>query len=363
MIIYVKGDAEGEQVQDGWRDTNVRIHVLRRNPRNRLIKCLVRGEALPTVDRSFAAEAGVIRGIVGGSKDCRLLLDNNLVAPLARHFRNGVVVSGPDCMSRLFGQVAIHARSARERWQNRVRSWFARNNERRWYHVAEIAHVVSEMDRDALKQVNPMADVRVIPLGLEVPSPGKLRPWEERQGGLIWANMDFAPTGAGVRRLLACDRGRLPGFWEGWTLLGKVPRSAAFSLLPTLESSGLEYRSWCDDVSELLGRSKVVVCPDVGGAGQKNRCLDALAHGCVAVGLPEVFRGLGGESGRHYIEVGALGEIAEAVKVAQGPVGAEISRAGEDLFKRSFSHDALAAKWSNMLIDMKPLHAVIEKHG
>lgn len=355
LIVYLEGSDLRAQFLEAWHDTTCKVHFLQRKPRLRYLRSMIRGEALPTVDRNFEAEANLIVELSNGNPGSRLFLDNNLVAPLARYFHSGVVVSGPDCMSRLFGQVAIHARSVRERWHNRFRSWFARNNERRWYHVAEVAHVVSRMDRDALRLVNPVANIRVIPLGLSGPKMEALRAWESRRSGVVWANLDFAPTRAGVRQLIEFVQARVPGALQGWTLLGKASPEAALSMLPGLGSSGIRYLPWAKDLSGLLGCSRVVVCPDVGGAGQKNRCLDAMAHGCVVVGLPEVFRDLGGQPGHNYMEVSSFADLFGALDFVEGERGKAMSVEARLLFEARFSHKALASTWSEMLDGMHPL--------
>lgn len=355
LIVYLTGVKPRNQFLEAWHPSPCTVHFLERRGGFRHLRSMIRGEALPTVDRDFGAEARIVAEASQGCAECRLLLDNNLVAPLARYFASGVVVSGPDCMSRLFGQVARHARSPRERWHNRVRSWFAWNNERRWYHLAEVAHVVSRMDGEALSRVNPRADIRVIPLGLAGPRDDALRPWAARRGGVVWANLDFAPTRAGVLQLIESAQARSPGALRGWTLLGKSTPDAAVAMLPGLTTSGLRYLSWCEDITGLLGSSRVVVCPDVGGAGQKNRCLDAMAHGCVAVGLPEIFRDSGGQSGRHYLEVSSLADVLDALKAVDGDRGAAISVQAKSLFESRFSHKALASTWSAMLDGMNSL--------
>lgn len=355
LIVYLEGNDRRAQFLHAWHGTNCNVHFLRRKPRFRHVRSLIRGEALPTVDRNFQAEANLVEEISNGNPKSRLLLDNNLVSPLAGYFRNGVVVSGPDCMSRLFKQVAIHARTFRERVHNQARSWFARNNERRWYHVAEIAHVVSRMDRDALGQVNPRANTRVIPLGLAGPKIEALRAWESRRSGVVWANLDFAPTRSGVLQLIESVQARSPGALHGWTLLGKATPEAAMAMLPSLGDSGIRYLPWSEDLTALLGASRVVVCPDVGGAGQKNRCLDAMAHGCAVIGLPEVFRDLGGRSSQHYIEITSFPDFLGALETIAGDCGRQMSSEARHLFESHFSHKALGTTWSEMLDGMQPL--------
>ncbi len=355
LLVYLDGAGQRDAFRQVWSDTQATFHFFERRRRFRHLRSLLRGESLPTVDRDFPAEARLINTLTLAPETTRLLLDSHCVSPLAAHFRSGVVVSGPDCMSRQFGELTKHAKSARERWHNRVRRWFAGNNERRWYHLAEVVHVVSTMDREALKMVNPRANIEVIALGLAEPAESKLRPWQARQGGLVWGNLDFPPIHAGVKELIRIANGHSPGLLRGWKLLGKAPRDRAFAMFPGLADSGMEYLEWCGDVSSLLAQTQFVVCPDIGGAGQKNRCLDALAHGCLAVGLAEVFRDLNGESGRHYVEMGSFSELPAVLALAGTETGSGIAAAGKALFGTQFSHRALAAKWTKLLTAMGPL--------
>jgi hypothetical protein len=355
LLVYVNDASHRDRVQEAWTDTTATFHFLSKRMRFRYWRSLARGEAMPTVERDFPREAAIIRTNTTNPAFTRLLLDSHCVAPLAAHFKSGVVVTGPDCMSRQFDQLMTHSNSMKARLHNRVRRWFALNNERRWFHLAERTHMVSEMDRDALLASNPAARVEVIPLGMAMPRAEALLPWTERRGGVIWGNVDFPPVLAGLQTIFNSLNGAETGSLRDWTLLGKAPKARARTHLPNLDATGVRYLEWCPDISKLLAESKYVLCPDTGGAGQKNRCLDALAHGCVVLGLAEIFRGFEGKSGDAYFEMKSFAEIPSVLKLASGFKGAQVARAGQILVQEQFSHSALARHWNQLLLSLGPL--------
>lgn len=357
LLVYPQDEAHAERVRATWRQVPCQFHFLTRRTQGRYWRSLTRGEALPTVERDFAREAEIIRAHTLDPQSTRLILDSHCVAPLTHYFQKGVVVSGPDCMSRQFGQLARHARSLKERLHNRVRQQFALNNERRWFHRAERVHMVSDMDREAVLRVNPQAKVVVIPLGMALPPAETCAPWSSRRGGLIWGNVDFPPVLTGIQEVFRQLDTYPAGFFKDWSLLGKAPRARALELVPNLERSGIQYLEWCEDVSGLLSRTRFVLCPDLGGAGQKNRCLDALAHGCVVLGLREIFRGFEEFAGTAYLELKQLSELAQRVQSVTDSHGDALGSAARSLFRDRFSHAALGRKWSELLEQLSPLMA------
>lgn len=355
LLVYLSGDLARQSFLQAWEMDDVTIHFFDRNPRFRLLRSIIRGEQLPTVDRNFAAEALLIKRLTVDPERTRLLIDNVLVSSLVKYFLSGVVISGPDCISRIYAEAARCSDSLISRLHNSIRSVFARNSERRWYHKADVVHVVSWMDRDALMRVNPRANVHVIPLGVDEPPMSCLLPWHQRRHGIIWANLDYPPSCAGVQSILHEADTHHPGLFSNWTLLGKVSFVQAMTKLPSLSTSGIKYLQWSDNLSSLLGSHRFVLCPDAGGGGQKNRCLDALAHACVLLGTAEVLRDLRGYSGEHYFQIADLTSLQRILSMPQSMHGEVIAQAGQALYRTQFSHSALAQHWSALLKSAGPL--------
>jgi hypothetical protein len=302
--------------------------------------------------RDFPAEVEYIRRHSRDAAGSRLVVDCTVYGKMASYFRSGVVISGPDCMSRQYRQIARFSTRFSDRLRARLRSWYAAGAERQWLHLADVVHTVSEMDRQAMLAVNPRMNVVVLPLGLKSPSKDCLRPWSERRGGVIWGNLCFSPTRVGIVELLE-QAVRAGVRLKGWKLLGKMPKAQAVGQFPCVEASGVEYLEWVENVGDLLATSRFLVCPDIGGAGQKNRVLDGLAYGCVVAGLPEAFRDLQGVSGQHYVELRSLAGFPASVE-SGGDLEA-ISRQGRRLFEDHFSLEALGRNWNRLLEGCGPL--------
>jgi hypothetical protein len=292
-IVYPEDETRVAALRDYWRGRVV-FHPLRRRVFARHARGIVQMCSQPTATRDFAGEAAIVRHLLPSMPAARLVIDFISGAPLVRAFERGVVVSGHDCMSHLFREESRRAATWREQAHFEMRRLYALRAERRYYRRAEVVHVVSDQDARALARIDRAIRTKVIPIASEIPSEDRLAPVPGRRLRLIWGNLGSPVILQGLRELLASAARRRPAPLRGWTLLGRVPAVEAAQRLPELSASGLNYLESVPNVSELLGRAALVLLPDLGGTGQKNRTLDALAHGCCVVGQPEVFRGLEG---------------------------------------------------------------------
>ena len=158
--------------------------------------------SLPTVTRDFAGEERIIRELLVGQSDVRLVIDYMSGAPLLRKVREGVILSGHDCLSRLYREEGKYAATWRSRLHFRIRRAFALNTERKFAHLADRVHLVSQVDADELKQINPRARTAVIPLSKPAPPLDKLKPFSERRERLLWGNLALPVIVKGIRTLL-----------------------------------------------------------------------------------------------------------------------------------------------------------------
>lgn len=356
VIAYPTSADQQAALVGYWRDRDLRWHFLARRTRGRHLRALGQQLSLPTVTRDFAAEAAVVREAARRGVPCRVLVDLISGSPLCTRVPEGVLISGHDCMSHFWKCMAASASSARERWVARVRRHFALQAERRFYHRAAGVHVVSSLDAQELARINPAARTVVIPLGGRSAEPRHLQPECARKGGWIWGNLAFGPIASGARSLLAA-MAETPDAWADWTLVGAVPEAEAHRRLPELATLNLAYAARVPQLEAGLGRLRTVVLPDLSGAGQKNRCLDALSHGCCVVGLAEVFRDFPGEDGRHYLEAESPAALAKILRGLSATRTADLGREGRALFEGHFTMTALAERWRAALDAVPPLRA------
>jgi hypothetical protein len=255
-------------------------------------------------------------------------------------------------MSHLFREEARRAATWHERAHFEMRRLYARRAERRYYRRADVVHVVSEQDARELGRIDRAIRTKVIPIASEIPADDRLAPVSTRRLRMIWGNLGSPVILQGLRELLATAGRRRSTALHGWTLLGRVPAADAMQRLPELSASGLAYLESVPSLSEMLGQAAIVLLPDLGGTGQKNRTLDALAHGCCVAGQAEVFRGLQ-----------PLGQFAQAdtfdglldflERASPDAVAATGMRARQ--YADSFGVAARGREWRDLLASIPPL--------
>jgi hypothetical protein len=346
VLTYTSTHDELQSLRRHWDD--VEFHALERVSFGARTRSVLSACSVPTVTRNFAGEAGVVNKLMRRHPDARLLIDFISGAPLVRHFASGVVISGHDCMSHLFAEEANRTSTLLGRAHFGLRRIHARRAERRYYHKADAVHVVSEKDAHELQKLDARIRTTVIPIAAQVPPASRLAPRNERALRMIWGNLGSPVILAGVRQLLTTASGAL----RGWTLLGRVPADEASRLLPGLKESGITYVSSVDDVSNLLGAAEVVVLPDVGGTGQKNRTLDALAHGACVIGLQEAFRGI--DALGQFVALDRLDEVFSFLAAAHSQTLGRIGGQARD-YASSFDVSCRADRWQALIDSVPPL--------
>lgn len=206
--------------------------------------------------------------------------------------------------------------------------------------------VVSEGDRDALREVAPKLDPAVVPNGVDAEafSPGD--PSEREPGAVVFSGaMDYAPNEASAR-FLAHDV--MPSVWERepkarlW-LVGREPSAPVAALAServTVTGEVAAMQPW-------LRRASVYACPMVSGTGIKNKLLEAMASAAPVVCTPLACRGLSAIPGEHLVvadDAASLG--AEIVRLLRDAQGAErLGAAGRDYVLTNHTWDAAAHRY------------------
>ena len=192
--------------------------------------------------------------------------------------------------------------------------------EREIYPQFSKVHVVSQVDRQYLKSINPDIDVETIPIAvdkvfLETRHVSTL----ERAGMNRGKNITFV----GDLRIQGIVNGLLEFLRKSWPLIRQNHPGVQFRILGRNASPRLhrhltslpavEYKSWVDDYVGYLKTSDVVVFPEKSGTGIKNRVLQAMAMGLPVVGSPAVFEGIYVQDGFQKMEIPIQAEFAKAV--------------------------------------------------
>lgn len=353
VVVYPRATDDEAALHSYWGGSGVILHFIQRRTKGRHFRAVLHQLSLPTVTRNFQAECEIVRQVLIGDPEAKVLIDLISGSPLCRYLSGGVVISGHDCMSHFWKEMGRWAPDRGSIIKAYVRRRFALQAERKFYHLAHHVHVVSRLDEQELLHINPKARYVVIPLGGPSADEKNLLPHCDRYGGIIWGNLDFPPIAQGLHRLL---EGIDPGLrLTGWKLIGGLPKSTALARFPLIAALGLEYISRAADLEKILGSVRYLVLPDLAGAGQKNRCLDGLRHGCCVVGLPEVFRDLPGQLGREFIQFESPEEMGRNWPDLVRHDSAMIGAAGRKLFQQHFTIETLGARWRELIADMPPV--------
>jgi glycosyltransferase involved in cell wall biosynthesis len=230
---------------------------------------------------------------------------------VARDFQaDAVVVSGLDVLPML-GEVG-----------NAVRIWYAAD-EWVWHHFSQVrpldpgswhnvrdgaikgfyervfrsridrAWVVTQSDARAMRWLAGVADVDLLPNGVDAERyrPGSAP--EEPDTAVFWGRLDFGPNIQALEWFCA----------NVWTVVHRQRPSARFTIVgfkptPPVEvlanAPGVELRPNVEDIRPEVARHAVVVMPFVSGGGIKNKLLEAAAMGKTIVCTQRALLGLKG---------------------------------------------------------------------
>jgi glycosyltransferase involved in cell wall biosynthesis len=172
--------------------------------------------------------------------------------------------------------------------------------------------VVSDEDADALRSVNPLIRLDVIPNGVDAEAFGSDGSHREPGAIVFTGVMSFPPNVAAAtfmaRRVLPAVRADRTDarLW----LVGRDPAPAVLELAG---APGVEVVGEVQDMRPWLSRASVYACPMVSGTGIKNKLLEAMANGLPCVATPLAIRGLRAEPGRDIIVGAGEAEIAAGI--------------------------------------------------
>jgi len=128
-----------------------------------------------------------------------------------------------------------------------------------------------------------------------------------------------------------------------FTIVGAKPEPEIAALAAR---DGIEVTGFVDDVRDMLGRAAVAVAPLRIARGIQNKMLEAMAMGIPVVCTTSAARGVGGESGRHYLLADDPADQADAIdSILSDPERARaLSEAGRAYVERHFAWERVLAR-------------------
>jgi glycosyltransferase involved in cell wall biosynthesis len=183
--------------------------------------------------------------------------------------------------------------------------------EQRQYARYEAVTVVSEEDAEALRSLDTVLPLHVIPNGVDTdvfgPDP---RTHVVPQRIVFHGRLDYPPN-VTCARVLAKEifplvQAEVPG--ASLVLVGRSPVPAVLGL--DLPDRGVRVVADVDDVRPFLREASVYAAPMTTGTGIKNKVLEAMACAVPCVGTPRAFQGLSAVDGRDLVVSEEAGELA-----------------------------------------------------
>jgi glycosyltransferase involved in cell wall biosynthesis len=173
--------------------------------------------------------------------------------------------------------------------------------------------VVSEADRDALREVDPLLAVSVIPNGVDAehfaPDPNAVR---DSSRIVFTGVMSYAPNVLAAdflaREVFPLVRAAKPD--ARLAIVGRAPGPRVRALA---ELGGVEVTGEVEDLRPWLVASGVYVCPMISGTGIKNKLLEAMACAAGCVATPLALQGLRARPGRELLVGATAQELADGL--------------------------------------------------
>lgn len=225
-------------------------------------------------------------------------------------------LAGRPVLSTPYESYSLYLRSAIAReggLMNRLRQWIAHQYEQFMFSRYPVVTVLAEPDRAEFLRANPVLDVRVIPLAIDmndfVPS-GQPRHSETI---LFVGNFEYPPNQDAVHALMDDI---MPQVWAvrpsaRLQLVGNGPPA----WMQALVNEQIDVTGRVPDVQPYLDTATVFICPLRIGAGSKHKVLEAMAMAIPVIGTPLSLDGIGAVPGESVI-VAPVEEMARAVLIA-----------------------------------------------
>lgn len=248
----------------------------------------------------------------------------------------------------LYTQRALQASgSLRERLLNTFRHVMARAYERWMFRPYDAVTVVSDVDREMLRALNPGLRVEVVANGIDLSAYRPSLTTERDPARLLFVgNYEYPPN---VDAALWLAREIFPRVQANhpnarlW-LVGNAPTPD----MQALASDAIDITGRVDSVQPYYAQAGVFVCPLRLGAGIKNKVLEALASRCAVVATPLSVDGIAVADGEHVL----LGEDADALAaqvsraITDAELRARLGEAGRALIEAQYSWARSAGQYA-----------------
>jgi glycosyltransferase involved in cell wall biosynthesis len=275
-----------------------------------------------------------------------------------------VLLSVNDAISLGYLNTARHSSSPLVWARLRLAAKIISRYERRAYR-GRVVHVVSPADRNYLKQLCPSAQVEVVPLTVDS---SYLRDncYTGGEGPkIVTVPAKFVLPGAAKATLrFLREAQELLREKRSSVELRVIGPGASLAFRQSLTGlTNVKYLGWVEDYSKALALSDVIVFPETGGAGTKNRHLQAMALSKPVIMTQEAIDGLGVVPGKHCLVGQTPEQLVEclAFVLDDYPRAAAIGRMGRAFVEEHHNVHTVAREWGTLYESLRarsPLSAL-----
>jgi hypothetical protein len=338
-----------QTLKDYWKDRPITFHIINRRNRSPWYKATIKrqfqfGATLDDDDLS-----GALGGMDWMNPGRLVLLDDIVLAPLARIYGRNAVLSPHDCFSEMFkSHFRLQPPSV-----SKLKKYFqyltARHYESKYYHHALLVHVITHRDRVWLQDINPSARYHVIP-NADLLNPGFVNDGKWACDIMVWGDFRISSCLHGTREFLDIVRGDAYLSKVKLIVVGRVSKEEACKMLGDALFSSVTYYPNLEDESGRIRIAKVTVVPDIGGVGIKNRVVNILSTGlCLACLLPQM------EGVELIADIGAINAVNMNMLI--GAIGhslrqetyTEIGALGRKMYQQEYGIDKIRQLWREMI--------------
>ncbi len=250
--------------------------------------------------------------------------------------------------SKLAEQVPWSAKKLRL-W---ISTWLLRRYEYKVYPGFTRVHVVSEVDAEYLRKVNPRIHVKVIPIALDLHAISERTAEKKSVGAKIICTGNFANP--------AISKGAEDFISEAFpVILDTLPhakliilgKNAGEDLRKKADSKNIEYIDWVEDYNAFLRQADIILAPDYAAApGAKTRVLQAMGLEIPVVGTGPAFEGIPIINGEHGVVYKSMPECAILMLELLRDRGRRLSlgKNGRELVAANFSLDAIGPEYEKL---------------
>jgi len=345
----VAREATAETLQAYWQNRPIFIHVLPQQRAMSWHQALWQSQF--QLSGLFEREllATKLTELAWSSSESLTIFDDIILAPVASEYASNAIISPHDCISRMFlshCQAQISLFSKLKKW---IQFQIAQHYEREFYHKFLLVHVITPRDRVWLEEVNPYARYHVVP-NADLLNPGFVRDFSSKWDILIWGDLTVAACVQGTREFLWRMQQDSYLATVNKILIGKVPKNLATRVIGEKLMRQIEYTPYLEDEAGHIRSAKIIVIPDIGGAGMKNRVVNVVSSGlCLACLLPQM-EGVEAIADRGAINAVTMDELVKRISQSlKLHTYEQIAALGQHIYQEHYSLDMNYCLWREMI--------------